>query len=583
MRKKILTLNDLISFCKSGNITNFSSSDSGYNLAVQTLAIFEEDKGIESNDIEDTDNSILFGTIKVFHTGKNRNGSYVSHESAMKAMKTMAYKPILAYIHNFGDDSDEDYDFTSHEIEIKDDGEFEYIESQVGSFTSDTPYFVKNLDEDGIDFVCARAAIPRAYSRAADIIEHKNGTKVSVELSINCMEWNSDENVLILKDFSVSGCTLLGRSIDNYDFGSTVEEGMQGAKFVIDDFKEDNNSIVRFSNSENSKLIEILEKINTTLSNLSINNSLRKEDGSMEDTNKFEQKDAAEIEITQDGITITAPIQENENASVFEIVENNDTPDSDDNNDFKGENMENQNIDDNFAAENVEDQGNGESNDTNISNEQAAENKYTMEFKLSFNDIETKIYRILKDTYEDTDNDIYCWMSVVFDDYFVYEILNNEYHTFYKQKYSVIDDEVEFVGVSEEVFPSFLTKAEKDALELMQARYSSMETELSNYKLAEINAQKMMKVVNNSDYSDIKHTEDFKSLVNDMGKYSVDELVDKADILLAKHFKLNKKNNEEPATDTSSVLMFSSFADNSNENNAPYGGIFNDYFKKNKR
>ena len=272
--KKLLTLEDLAKFCKEQNFSKFSSKDTGYQLSVQVPANFE----VENTEYQD--NTLLFGKVKVFHIGPNRNGSSVTKNAAEKALNTIAYKPLLA---NFCE-VDGVKDFTSHDIELNDDGSVTYVEHQIGCFTADAP--VIQYDETTEkEFVFAKVAIPREYTDACDIIERKNGTKVSVELLVNEMNYSAKDDILELTDIIVQGCTCLGT---NPETGESVAEGMQGARLDIADFSVNNNSIVEKSNNElNSKMLEILEKLNDTISNFNIQNV--NQEGGENTMNKFEE------------------------------------------------------------------------------------------------------------------------------------------------------------------------------------------------------------------------------------------------------------------------------------------------------
>ena len=87
MKKKLLTLEDLVKFCKAQKLFSFSSKDSGYQLCVAVPASFAK---------EDEEGLLLYGTVKSFHTGENRNRSSVTVEAAKKSLSSFAYKPILA-------------------------------------------------------------------------------------------------------------------------------------------------------------------------------------------------------------------------------------------------------------------------------------------------------------------------------------------------------------------------------------------------------------------------------------------------------------------------------------------------------
>ena len=115
--------------------------------------------------------------MKVCHTQTNRNGSHISDSNMEKAMPTLKYRPILAYIHELEDGTK---DFYAHNMEIveNEDGESEinYIEKQVGCFTADDPWLEYDKDMDKT-YVMAYAVIPEDYTEAADIIRRKNGSK----------------------------------------------------------------------------------------------------------------------------------------------------------------------------------------------------------------------------------------------------------------------------------------------------------------------------------------------------------------------------------------------------------------------
>lgn len=251
MYKKMLTLFDLEKFCETKNFARFSSAESGYQLCVSVPATFEQN--------QEDDSLMLFADVKLMHTDKNRNKSALTEKGAKKCLSSIAYKPVLANFAEF----DGEWDFTSHDVDIDKDGNFIYIERQVGCFTADKPTMDSEPDSNGRKYIYARVAIPREYTRAADIIERKKGTKVSVELAVNEMSYSAEEKILYLDDVEVMGVTLLGRDPDT---GEEYQEGMEGARLDIADFSVQNNSIIA-----NQKLIESLDKLTTMLANFNIN------------------------------------------------------------------------------------------------------------------------------------------------------------------------------------------------------------------------------------------------------------------------------------------------------------------------
>ena len=275
--KKLLTLEQLAQFCEQNKFHNFSSKDTGYTLSVQVPG--------NLNFSNEEDEDLLYTTVKVCHTLLNRNGSYISEKNMKKNMHTLKYKPLLASI---VEDENGELDFNGHDMEFNEDGTINYIEKQIGTFTIDEPYLEYDEKQDKT-YVMATAVIPREYTAAASIIERKNGTKVSCELRINEMQYNAKEKYLELTDFVFSGVCCLGES---------VGEGMLGSRLDITDFSTENNSI-KFE--ENSKLIETLEKLNTTLSKFNIdNNHDRKEDAKVGNEEIFEEVTEEVIETIEE-------------------------------------------------------------------------------------------------------------------------------------------------------------------------------------------------------------------------------------------------------------------------------------------
>lgn len=543
--KKLLTLEDLAKFCKEQNFSNFSSKDTGYQLSVQVPANFE----VEGNTYQD--NTLLFGKVKVFHIGPNRNGSSVTKNAAEKALSTIAYKPLLA---NFCE-VDGVKDFTSHDMELNDDGSVTYVEHQIGCFTADAP--VIQYDETTEkEFVFAKVAIPREYTDACDIIERKNGTKVSVELLVNEMNYSAKDDILELTDIIVQGCTCLGM---NPETGDSVEEGMQGARLDIVDFSVNNNSIVEKSNNElNSKMLEILEKLNDAISNFNIQNV--NQEGGENAMNKFEELldlyglTSEEIEFEVEGLS-----DEDLEAKFTEVYGNaeefkkkrkcsEDGSDTEDDEDFAGCGKKKRKCSDEDEESEEEDfAGCGKKKKRCAVN---TENS-TVEFELSHDDIRMALYGLLESTWGENS---YAWVCEVYDNYFIYQketYGDDGYeYKYYKQGYSKNEDNVELSGDPIEVFSTFVTESEKTALDMIRSQYEELKAFKDQYDAAQTKAQKET-VLNSAEYTEINDSDEFKALVVDIDKYSVDELKVKADLIFAAAMK--KRFNFETKDEKKSV------------------------------
>lgn len=296
-KKKLLTLDQLVDFCSNHKLYNFNSVDTGHKIYVQVPDMIEFAKDDDDSDF--MKEGLMFCPVRICHTLNNRNGSFISEANMKKALPSLAYRPLLGMIHQLEDGS---YDFHAHDIEIveTDDGdyEFEYLESQIGTFTADKPKLVYD-DESKKTYVEAVVAIPEEYSRAAEIIKRKEGTKVSCELAIDKMSYDADNKWLVLEDFIFSGVTCLGKEKD----GKEIKEGMEGSRLAIEDFQ--NNSLFNQYNKD-AKLIETLAKLNETLSNFNIDQNIQK--GGLKMT-KFEEllaqynKSLDDITFDYDGLT----------------------------------------------------------------------------------------------------------------------------------------------------------------------------------------------------------------------------------------------------------------------------------------
>ena len=554
--KNLLTLEDLAQFCKEQNFSKFSSKDSGYQLSVQVPATFEvENEGYQ-------DNTLLFGKVKVFHIGENRNGSSVTKEAAEKSLSTIAYKPLLA---NFCE-VDGEKDFTSHDMEFNEDGTVTYLEHQIGCFTADAP--VIQYDETTEkEFVFAKVAIPREYTDACEIIERKNGTKVSAELLINEMNYSAKDDVLELTDIIFQGATCLGK---NPETGENIEEGMQGARLDIVDFSAENNSITVDVNAKlNDILVESLKKLNETLEKFN-NITDSKEEGGEGAMNKFEELldlyelTAEDITFEVDGLSdedLEAAFTENfGDAEEFKKKKNCSANDNDDS-DGNGEGdpaPENQPVED-LAKKKRRCSVNSEAG--------------TIEFELSHDDIRMALYGLLE---SEQDEYSYAWVCEVYDNYFIYQ--KETYgedgyeYKYYKQGYSKNGDNVELNNDTVEVFSTFVTESEKTALDMIRSQYEELKAFKDNYDAAETKAKKD-EIFANEAYDEIRESDEFKALVTDAENYSIDELQVKCDLLFAANVKKAKFSAEPEKKHNSLGINLNA---KPNKKAQAYGGLFED-------
>ena len=512
MSKKILTLDSLYKFFVEQNQSmNFSARESGAPIVVTTDGFFSESE----SDMP----GMMQVELKVCHIDTNRNGSHISKENMEKAMPTLKYRPILAYIHELEDGSK---DFYAHNVEVveNEDGESElhYIEKQVGCFKAEDPWlkYDKKMDKT---YVHAYAVIPEEYTETADIIRRKNGTKVSCELVINELSYNAKEKYLDLTDFYFGGCTLLGCDED----GNEIGEGMLGS------------SIVDFCHKEptfnyQDKLIETLEKLNFTLESLNNTNADKK--GGNVEMNTFEillEKYGKTVEdVTFDTEGLSDEELEAKFKEAFENAEGDNATDDDADNGTSDEGSEG-------ADEGQTGDGDDNTTDDDAGSDGEPE-KFTKTFtvELSHDDIRNALYVLIRQ-YETEDE--YYYIREVFDSYFIMQDWYN--NKIYKQSYAVDGEDVSLDGDRVEVFEILVTKEEKDALDALKENYSALEVKYNelkefkdNYDAAELKTKKD-DIFSREEYAVLADDEAFKSLVAEAEKFGVEEVESKVKAIFA--------------------------------------------------
>ena len=560
MAKQILTLDSLYQFFVEQNKTfSFSAKDTGKPIVVTTNGFFEAS--------ETEMPGMLKLELKVCHIETNRNGSHISKENMEKAMPTLKYRPILAYIHELEDGTK---DFYAHNMEIVEgeDGESEivYIEKQVGCFTADEPWLKYDEDQDKT-YVHAYAVIPENYTETADIIRRKNGTKVSCELVINELSYNAKEKYLDLTDFYFGGTTLLGCD----ENGNEIGEGMLGARADISEFCHKEPTY-----AYQDKMIEVLEKLNMTLSNFNNSNTIQKGGSEM---NKFEEllakygKAAEEVTFETEGLS-----DEELEAKFAEAFEDDAAGEGDgdeDNGAGEGDNTDDDSEGDDGEGENSDEGNDGDGEGTDADDGEATTFTKTFTIELSHEDVRYALYNLISQ-YEEEDNEWYSIRSV-YDNYFYMQgWINNK---LYKLGYTVDGENVSLEGERQEMFEIIVSESEKLAIDKMREDYSALEIKYNelkafkdNYDAAELKAQKD-EIFARDEYSVLADNEEFKSLIDNAENFSVEDVEAKAKAIFADHvIKVGAFSASAEDSKKSKTLGFNFNKKESKK--GPYGNLF---------
>ena len=172
-------------------------------------------------------------------------------------------------------------------------------------------------------------------------------------------------------------------------------------------------------------------------------------------------------------------------------------------------------------------------------------------FSVSLMDKLRALYELVNATYGEADG---TWYDIdAYDEeklVIMHDYWNNKH---YRQSYSVKKDVYSLKGDRTEVFCTYLSKDEQNALESMKSNYSEITSKLEKYE----SEPEKMSILNSSDYSIISDQDDFISLKKQENHFdlSVEELRSKVDDMLLQYAKSGKINfaakveKEEPKKD----------------------------------
>lgn len=533
MKKKFFTVEDLINFCESKKIYKFSSKESDEPIVVQSIQDFSE------SEIEESDDGKLYAKVRVCHTLLNRNNSYISEESMLEAMPTLKYAPLLASIHQLDDGT---WDFHSHDFHIEEDedgNKYEvYDESQVGTFTADDPYFEYDKEKDKT-YVVAKAAIPIEYTRTADIIKAKGGTKVSCELLIYDCSYNAEKHYLQLDHFRFNGCACLGSEKD----GTPIGEGMEGSFLSLEDFSVKNNSLLKYVdeklNAMQSSIDELDARFNIEKEKITKGGTELKKENFEEEVTEIEE--VTETEESEE--EVTTPEEESE-----ETVEESSEEDPKTTEPVEDGQKEPEQA----VEEKTEDTTTEESEAESFSKDEL----FNKLFDISFEDIRYALNALCSIYRNDSE---WCYVSQVYDEYFIMQDWDSD--KYYKQSYTREDDNVAFTGERTEMFAMLLTESEKISIEEMRSNYAELKAFKEEVELNKLREQKK-EILDSEKYEILAQKDeegkfvnkDYEKLVSEMDNYSLADLETEIKVLhsdyVSEHgnFALSKPEKKETTT-----------------------------------
>lgn len=526
--KKILSLSDLYEFfsSKKENVV-YDSKHSRSNMVVHVDGDMRFDE-----DTYDPNKLKAFADLRMCHTNENINASFISEDSMSQAMASAVDIPILAYIFK---DGDGEYQFAGHEMFENEDGEIEYEEIPVGVMGGNSNLHFEDSESGDKKYLCGMGTIWKEYTKAYDILKRDGEHPVSIEINIDKLEYSADEDMLYINEFHFKGVTILGKDRMT---GRDLEPGMEGANITLNDFNSKNNALF-------TKAIvdAVLKQVYQTLEE-----DKKKKGGDQVDkfNELLKQYNKTAEDVTFEYADLSDEELEAKFAEVFGETSNPDEGDAAPEGD----------------AESTGDAGTSETSEGDGGASDTAEfsvtrNNNTRTFALSYDDIRWQLYDQFNEAHA-TEDDWFCVVDVFDNDTAIFQNWNGKY---YRQSFERNEDTVTLSGDAVEVFISFVTEAERTALDMLQANYDSTVAELEKYQAAE-EAEKKNTLMSESYYSVIAESEEFAALKNDMANLTYDELKDKADALLLAHYKSEKLAE----TETSTTETFSANEDSAQAN-----------------
>ncbi len=540
MSKKIMTIDELYSFCLKNNFSKFNSKDFGDELSVEMHGNFEKQKKTDDRLVE----GMTPFVSNAFHDHVNLNKSNIEENIFKENVPSSNLRPILANIKL--DEETNELDFGSHDFHIEkvtsvdengNEVEVEkiiYDEQPIGVIDGSRTNIEYDKDAKVNRAVLHGYLYDEYCSDAIDILNRRGTVDCSIELCIRTMSFDGKNKVLNLDDFYVSGLTLLS---------AKTKPGMAGSNFKIEDFSSCDTK-VSFSNEE--KLIELLERIDKKLSNF--DNKNPKEGGN--------EKNMIEKLLEKYGKTIE------------DIT-------------FEYEGLSDEELEAKFSAEFEEDTSTSTSSDgednSNTSNTNDKYELFNKLFEISFDEIKYALNSLCSIYRNDSE---WCYVHTVYEDYFIMQDWDSD--KYYKQSYQKDGDNVSLSGERIEMFAMLLTESEKISVEEMRSNYAALKEFKENAEKNELHSQKE-ELINSEKYSILaEKNEDgeytntaFAELVKNMDNYSLTDLETQIKVIHSDYISehSNFSANKPIENKTVSMKMFTN-PNTKKTKSSRYGDLF---------
>ena len=567
MNKRIMTVDELYSFCLKNKFAKFDSKEFGKELIVEMPANFEK----SDNETDKMTEGLTPFVSRAFHDHINLNKSEIKEQDFNDNLPSTNLRPILANI--VKDEETGELDFGSHDFHIEkiiqtdQNGNETVLEKTIydeqpigvidGSKTS-----IEYDEEAKVNRAVLHGYLYNEYCQdAIDILNRRGTVDCSVELVIREMSFDASSKVLVLNDFYVSGLTLLS---------AKTNPGMAGSNFKIEDFSIDNDYL-KFTNQLN----ELQAKLDELEARFIINNSSRREEEIEVENIKDNFEEVTEEEVTETEETTEEEVTVAENESDETVDETSEEE--------SVEVTENEEETTEEEAEVKEDNacGGGSGSKKKKKKKCSEENESMIRsYEISHDDIRYALYNLLS-SYEELDNEWY-YITGVYDAYFVYESCNAG--KIYGQKYTKDNDVVAFDGERYILHKEYLTDLEYAEIQNMRSNYAELKAYKENTENEKLHAQRE-EIINSEKYAVLAEknesgefiNEKFAKLVSEMDNYSLTDLEMQIKVIHSDYITEHATFSEhakEPEKKIVSKKQFSNPEKKDTKKTSRYGNLF---------
>jgi hypothetical protein len=458
--------------------------------------------------------------IWIAHTGENRNNSVFSKELLESMIPSLADIPILGYI---ATDENGNIDFKGHQEKLvieNNEFKFKYMGRAYGLIPeTNNAHFEYRYGDDGVEreYLVTEGVLWRKFPEVEQIFERDGGFKSqSMELYAPSVEgYVDDQGLFVFTKAKFEGACILGEGVTPAMVSSTIEK-----------FSVANNIKTEFS--------EMLKEFNTHFTQVQ-----QKGDDTV-------GKDNENLEPTNPEVTPVEPVAEPAPQSE-PVVEPQVEPETQFQNDPEPVEPVVEPAPQPEPEVAPEPEATPEPESTQ---EPAVPEKFSITFELTHSDIRRKIYDQLDAHMKDAGvndpnnpwDDSY-WIVDIYETYLVCEDLEGD--NFFKVDYQSANDEVT-LGAVVEVFPMFLTQAEKSAIDISRSNFTALEqevTELRSFKAGIELGEKEAKI---NSYASILSKEEMDTIKENINKFSVVDIEKEIGFMLLKKNHFSANNHVEP-------------------------------------